>query len=369
MVAPGPLGNGGGTQPPLANEEQREKERSCGWPMKSKGRKRDRVRSLSGRDKKRTPVRREDIAEQVSIFRAKGEDDKDSFFDEAKLVVRGLLAPCPQVSRNQRLEYLGFELQYNHMGTGASTAYPGWAALLVITLLPHRAGTDTMCPEKGDGASEQLQAITSKGDSSFEKVTDAENIVFSETAKESKPARWGVVRMTNHSVEGAKSPTGAHGINAQTRMFDLPSADQRPPLASANAAGDVRPSHVSWVPKLPHIFAPSTDDGAKQFVRAESSVTRPPSLGPAAFGDSVLRTLFAKGSEDKSNEQTLPVERWSVSDNHPITVDEYRVVYGQLSRWRQQRLHILNDIHERRQRPARHVPIPSEHAFPHLIKV
>ncbi|KAL8824874.1 MAG: hypothetical protein Q9191_004766, partial [Dirinaria sp. TL-2023a] len=63
--------------------------------------------------------------------------------------------------------------------------------------MPYRAGTDPVRPEGETGPSEELKAITSKGDSSFETVTDPENIVFSETARESKPARWGVVRIGN----------------------------------------------------------------------------------------------------------------------------------------------------------------------------
>ena len=68
-----------------------------------------------------------------------------------------------------------------------------------LPLLPYRPGADDMCPKKVGGASVRLQELTRNGQPSYAMATSREIVPFSETAKNTKPAGWGVVKIGNVS--------------------------------------------------------------------------------------------------------------------------------------------------------------------------
>ena len=69
----------------------------------------------------------------------------------------------------------------------------------LLPLLPYRQGADDMCPKKVGGASVRLQELTRNGKPSYAMATSKDIIPFSETAKNTKPAEWGVVKIGNVS--------------------------------------------------------------------------------------------------------------------------------------------------------------------------
>ena len=70
-----------------------------------------------------------------------------------------------------------------------------------LAVMPYRAGSDTMYPINSGGTSPQLQDLTRQGDPSFKTITDPDNIPFEETARDTKPAQWGVMKIGNVSPE------------------------------------------------------------------------------------------------------------------------------------------------------------------------
>ena len=65
--------------------------------------------------------------------------------------------------------------------------------------LPYRAGSDTMFPHAFGGASVRFQNLTREIPPSLETVSAEENIPFIETARSTKPAEWGVLKIGNVS--------------------------------------------------------------------------------------------------------------------------------------------------------------------------
>ena len=74
-------------------------------------------------------------------------------------------------------------------GTGIST----------LRMLPYQPGNDTMYPRSVGGASVRLQELTRNGQPSCEVAASSVNLPFGETAREAKPAEWGVVKIGNVS--------------------------------------------------------------------------------------------------------------------------------------------------------------------------
>ena len=65
--------------------------------------------------------------------------------------------------------------------------------------LPYRAGSDAMFPHTFGGASVRFQNITRDVPPSLETVSAEENMPFVETARSTKPAEWGVLKIGNVS--------------------------------------------------------------------------------------------------------------------------------------------------------------------------
>ena len=68
-----------------------------------------------------------------------------------------------------------------------------------LPTLPYRAGSDAMFPHTFGGASVRFQNITREVPPSLETVSAEENIPFVETARSTKPAEWGVLKIGNVS--------------------------------------------------------------------------------------------------------------------------------------------------------------------------
>ena len=79
-----------------------------------------------------------------------------------------------------------------------------------IPLLPYRPESDDMRPQSMGGASFQYQELTRDDLPSFETARAAENLPFMESAKESKPTPWGVLKIGNVSVSNDRN------VSAQT---------------------------------------------------------------------------------------------------------------------------------------------------------
>ena len=73
------------------------------------------------------------------------------------------------------------------------------AVISTLPVLPYQPGTDTMYPRSFGGASVRLQELTRNGQPAYETATNAANLPFVETAREAKPAEWGVLRVGNVS--------------------------------------------------------------------------------------------------------------------------------------------------------------------------
>lgn len=65
--------------------------------------------------------------------------------------------------------------------------------------LPYRAGSDAMFPHAFGGASVRFQNLTRDVPPSLDTVSAEENIPFVETARSTKPAEWGVLKVGNVS--------------------------------------------------------------------------------------------------------------------------------------------------------------------------
>ena len=66
------------------------------------------------------------------------------------------------------------------------------------SLLPYRPGSDDMFPQNAvEGASVKLQELTRHGQPSYAMATSREVVPFAETARNTKPAGWGVVKIGN----------------------------------------------------------------------------------------------------------------------------------------------------------------------------
>lgn len=65
--------------------------------------------------------------------------------------------------------------------------------------LPYRAGSDAMFPHAFGGASVRFQNLTRDVPPSIETVSAEENVPFFETAKSTRPAEWGVLKIGNVS--------------------------------------------------------------------------------------------------------------------------------------------------------------------------
>lgn len=65
--------------------------------------------------------------------------------------------------------------------------------------LPYRAGSDAMFPHAFGGASVRFQSLTREIPPSLETLSAQENIPFVETARSTKPAEWGVLKIGNVS--------------------------------------------------------------------------------------------------------------------------------------------------------------------------
>ncbi len=65
--------------------------------------------------------------------------------------------------------------------------------------LPYRAGSDAMFPHAFGGASVRFQSLTREIPPSLETVSAEDNVPFVETARSTKPAEWGVLKVGNVS--------------------------------------------------------------------------------------------------------------------------------------------------------------------------
>lgn len=65
--------------------------------------------------------------------------------------------------------------------------------------LPYRAGSDAMFPHTFGGASVRFQNLTRNVPPSLDTVSAEENVPFIETARSTKPAEWGVLKVGNVS--------------------------------------------------------------------------------------------------------------------------------------------------------------------------
>lgn len=65
--------------------------------------------------------------------------------------------------------------------------------------LPYRAGSDTMFPHAFGGASVRLQNLTRDVPPSLDTISAEDNVPFVETARSTKPAEWGVLKVGNVS--------------------------------------------------------------------------------------------------------------------------------------------------------------------------
>ena len=69
-----------------------------------------------------------------------------------------------------------------------------------VTTLPYRPGSDTMYPMPMTlGSSIRLQVLTRNGTPSFEEAIKDDKLPFVETARETKSAEWGVMKLSNVS--------------------------------------------------------------------------------------------------------------------------------------------------------------------------
>ncbi len=68
-----------------------------------------------------------------------------------------------------------------------------------LPMLPYRPGSDDMFPTTIGGASVRLQELTRNGQPSLAMAMSREIVPFAETAKNTKPAGWGVVKIGNVS--------------------------------------------------------------------------------------------------------------------------------------------------------------------------
>lgn len=73
------------------------------------------------------------------------------------------------------------------------------AVVSTLPVLPYQPGTDTMYPRSIGGASVRLQELTRNGQPAYETATNPANLPFGATAREAKPAEWGVLRVGNVS--------------------------------------------------------------------------------------------------------------------------------------------------------------------------
>ena len=71
-----------------------------------------------------------------------------------------------------------------------------------LPLLPYRSGSDEMYPRQTGGASIRFQNLTRNGPLSFRTASADENVPFVETARSTKPAEWGVMKIGNVSKKG-----------------------------------------------------------------------------------------------------------------------------------------------------------------------
>ena len=69
----------------------------------------------------------------------------------------------------------------------------------VLPSLPYQAGSDAMFPHAFGGASVRFQNLTREIPPSLETVSSEENVPFVETARSTKPAEWGVLKIGNVS--------------------------------------------------------------------------------------------------------------------------------------------------------------------------
>ena len=65
--------------------------------------------------------------------------------------------------------------------------------------LPYRAGSDAMFPHAFGGASVRFQSLTRDVPPSLDTISAEENVPFVETARSTKPAEWGVLKIGNVS--------------------------------------------------------------------------------------------------------------------------------------------------------------------------
>ncbi|KAL8790657.1 MAG: hypothetical protein Q9213_000505 [Squamulea squamosa] len=76
-------------------------------------------------------------------------------------------------------------------------ARPGRQVVPEVALLPYRPGSDDMFPYGQQGGSVQFQELTRNGGPTYESATKLEVLPFTENARKSKPAEWGVLRIGN----------------------------------------------------------------------------------------------------------------------------------------------------------------------------
>lgn len=73
------------------------------------------------------------------------------------------------------------------------------AVVSTLPVLPYQPGTDTMYPRSVGGASVRLQELTRNGQPAYETAMHSAYLPFVETAREAKPAEWGVLHVGNVS--------------------------------------------------------------------------------------------------------------------------------------------------------------------------
>ena len=73
-----------------------------------------------------------------------------------------------------------------------------------LPMLPYRVGSDTMYPRSTGTASVRFQRLTQNHPPSLQHVALEENLPFTENAKSSKPAEWGVMKIGNVSTSKMK---------------------------------------------------------------------------------------------------------------------------------------------------------------------
>lgn len=73
------------------------------------------------------------------------------------------------------------------------------AVVSTLPVLPYQPGTDTMYPRSIGGASVRLQELTRNGQPAYETAMNSAYLPFVETAREARPAEWGVLHVGNVS--------------------------------------------------------------------------------------------------------------------------------------------------------------------------